>query len=149
MRSYFIVSIFFISTLAQAEKYSCEVEYFEVAKMTQGLPKPSQSFMKTVDLAGFKTQCSQGKCQKFTDVVKTKTDHIMLISHNSKPPVLATMLMHMKYDKKLKDFTQQAYSGTDFGNRLYLGTRSGGYDISVECKFSPNKKASKISRVSF
>jgi hypothetical protein len=60
----------------------------------------------------------------------------MLISHNSKPPILATMLMHLKYDETLKDFVQQSYSGTDLGNRLYMGSRSGKYDISVECKFT-------------
>ena len=68
----------------------------------------------------------------------------MLISHNSKPPTVATMLMHMKFDNQLKDYTQQAYSGTDLGNRFYLGTRSGKYDIAVECKFSSLEERSKI-----
>lgn len=138
MKLYVFVLVFGLSTMCLAEEYSCEVTYTEVAKIYPGgpVPQPVKTFVKKTDFSGFRKACEKERCQKFAEIVTTDSDLVFLIAHNAKPPVLAAMLMHLKYDPKLKDFVQQSFAGTDFGNRFYLGSRSGEFDIMVECRYS-------------
>lgn len=119
---------------ARAESYLCQVQYFQ-----KGTLNVLRSSEKLIDFSDFAEACRQPGCKPQTAYLsespESDSEMVVLIAHQSKPPVVAAMLVYLKKNEA-GDFEQKSLAGTDFGNRLYMGASSSETeDIFVECRF--------------
>jgi hypothetical protein len=128
----FLISFLFVASAFAGESYRCVVSH-----LRSGTLDVVRSETREFSFDGFLETCRTGKCQEekvlFGHELSDR-DWVSLVAHNSKPPVVAVMLVSFKKNSA-GEFEYYTLSGTDFGNRLYLQVPAGDTEISVSCSF--------------